>query len=155
MNRKEKEPCDVCQQVGGYCGGSAHPSCGCFLNGFAVSLEEEMAAKKNRPLIVSRHQGLVDWLKCEGIEGEVVSHVSDPSILEGRRVFGVLPLFLAVHAASVTEVAMPSLRPEQRGKDLTIEEMDEAGAHLLTYVVRTKSQYDDDIFMANATGFGG
>ena len=34
------EPCEVCSLVGGYCGGSKHPSCGCFdERGVPCSLE--------------------------------------------------------------------------------------------------------------------
>lgn len=31
------EPCPACRHAGAYCGGSKHPSCGCFEDGFAVS----------------------------------------------------------------------------------------------------------------------
>jgi putative CRISPR-associated protein (TIGR02620 family) len=89
-------------------------------------------------LIVSRHKGLVDWLKDRGIEGEIISHVTDPTILRGRKVYGVLPLSLAAEAMEVWEVAMPNLQPEQRGKELSIEEMDNAGACLRCYVVTKK-----------------
>jgi len=30
MKNQEKEACPTCEHVGGYCGGSRHPSCGCF-----------------------------------------------------------------------------------------------------------------------------
>lgn len=89
-------------------------------------------------VIVSRHQGLVDWLRdrVEGIENvEVISHVSDPEQIKGKVVFGVLPLSLAVQAEIVCEVSMPDLKPEQRGKELSIEEMDAAGAKLVLYSV--------------------
>lgn len=36
MNTAAYDVCDVCATIGGYCGGSGHPSCGCFENGVAV-----------------------------------------------------------------------------------------------------------------------
>ena len=59
----------------------------------------------------------------------VLAHVTADDVA-GKHVLGVLPLSLARHAASVTEVAMPLLRPEQRGNELTPAEMDAAGARL-------------------------
>jgi putative CRISPR-associated protein (TIGR02620 family) len=86
-------------------------------------------------LIIARHAGAVEWLRRNGIKGQVVAHVDDPEILEDKHVYGVLPLYLAARARSITEIAMPGLTPEQRGKELTPEEMDEAGARLQTYFV--------------------
>lgn len=64
----------------------------------------------------------------------VLSHVLADDV-RGLHVLGVLPLALAAEAASVTEVSMPGLRPDQRGKELTPDEMDAAGAELRTYSV--------------------
>lgn len=85
-------------------------------------------------LIVTRHSGLVEWLKRHGIEGVVKPQVT-PADVEGKHVIGVLPLALAARAVSITTVDMPGLRPDQRGVDLTPEEMDAAGATLATYTV--------------------
>lgn len=85
-------------------------------------------------LIVTRHQGLVEWLARHGIEGEVKAQVG-PDDVRGKHVVGVLPLALAAEAASITTVDMPGLRPDQRGVDLTPGEMDAAGATLATYMV--------------------
>src|SRR5574343_753417 len=85
-------------------------------------------------IIVTRHAGLVNWLEQHGVTGKVIAQAT-PEDVAGKHVFGVLPMWLAVHAASVTEVSMPALRLEQRGKDITPAEMDEAGAVMKTYVV--------------------
>lgn len=37
MNEEMNEPCPVCTVVGGYCGGSGHPSCGAFRDGRPIS----------------------------------------------------------------------------------------------------------------------
>lgn len=86
-------------------------------------------------LIVARHAGAVEWLNAHGVSGEVVSHISDPSILEGRIVVGILPLNLAAKAAEVWSVDLPNLAAEMRGKELTPVQMDEAGAVLRKYRV--------------------
>jgi hypothetical protein len=90
-------------------------------------------------VIVTRHETLVRWLGREGITGEVIQQAT-PDDVAGKDVYGVLPLWLAVHANSVTEVSMPDITLEQRKRvaDLTIEEMDEAGAHMVTYVAEVK-----------------
>lgn len=86
-------------------------------------------------LIVARHAGAVEWLNAHGVSGEVVPHVSDPSILEGRIVVGILPLNLAAKAAEVWSVDLPNLPAELRGKELSPIQMDECGAVLRKYRV--------------------
>jgi CRISPR-associated protein Csx16 len=92
-------------------------------------------------IIVSRHSGAVEWLRRQGITGDVVQHVTDVTQIAGKRVVGALPLHLACHAAAVGSIDMPSLRPEQRGQDLTPAEMDAAGAVIRWYVVATEPQW--------------
>ena len=87
------------------------------------------------PLIVTRNEGAVEWLRRRGIAGEIVAHVSDPDQVKDRVVYGVLPFYLASIAAEVVTIDMPGLRQDQRGQDLSPEEMDSAGATLRTYVV--------------------
>ena len=91
-------------------------------------------------IIVTRHAGAVEWLSKQGIVGDVISHVTDASQVQGADVYGALPFHLASIANSVTVVDMPNLRPDQRGQDLTPEEMDAAGARLQRYIVRTSRQ---------------
>lgn len=86
-------------------------------------------------VIVSRHQGLVDWLRRKGIVGKVIAHAT-PDDVRGKDVIGNLPLHLAAMAKSVTVVDMPALPADWRGQDLSPEQMDEAGATLRRYVVR-------------------
>jgi len=85
-------------------------------------------------VIISRHAGAVEWLKLRAIEGDVIEHATIDDV-RGKHVVGNLPLALASYAASVTAIEMPLLKPEQRGKDLTPAEMDEAGACLRTFHV--------------------
>jgi len=85
-------------------------------------------------LIVTRHPALVEWLRLHGIEGEVISHANEEAV-KGRRVYGVLPMRLAALTSRFTEVSL-TLAPEQRGKELTLEDIEGANPQLTTYVVR-------------------
>ena len=81
------------------------------------------------PVIVTRHAGQVEWLRRQGVTGTVIGHVDRPDQIAGKVVFGILPLHLAAEARLVVATDFPRLRPEQRGKDLTPEQMDAAGAN--------------------------
>ena len=89
-------------------------------------------------VVVTRHKGLVSWLwrklDFDIQDVKVIEHATANDV-QGAVVYGVLPLDLAAEAAEVWTVAMPGLRPDQRGQDLTPEEMDEAGAHLVGFKV--------------------
>jgi len=87
-------------------------------------------------IIVTRHKGLVEWLAQQGITGQVISHVDDPSQIKRRVVYGILPFHLASQALAVVTVDMPGLKPEQKGVDISPAEMDAAGASLRAYIIR-------------------
>ena len=86
-------------------------------------------------VIISRHAGAIEWLRRQGIVGEVIAHASADNV-RGKHVIGALPLHLAALVGKITTIDMPALPVEWRGRDLTPEEMDIAGATLATYVVR-------------------
>lgn len=88
-------------------------------------------------VIISRHVGAVEWLRRQGIEGDVIPHATAEQV-RGRTVIGALPLHLAAEAESIGSIDLPRLTPEQRGQDLTPEQMDAAGASIAWYVVRRK-----------------
>jgi putative CRISPR-associated protein (TIGR02620 family) len=89
-------------------------------------------------IIITRHRPLVDWLAARNIVGTVIEQATADDV-RGKHVYGVLPLWLAAEAESVTEVSMPGITLEQRRRnasgDMSVEEMDAAGAHLVTYKV--------------------
>lgn len=97
--------------------------------------DDDTGVKK---IIVARHPGLLEWLISHGYctpDTPVLTHVDDPDQVRGLHVYGVLPLWLAAYAASVTEVSLPDLPAEMRGKELTKEQMDEYGAVPRTFIV--------------------
>lgn len=102
-------------------------------------LEKDVrTALGNQAVIVTRHKTLVEWLALHGITGRVIEQAT-PDDVRGMDVYGILPLWLAAEANSVTEVTMPGLTLEARkrvnGGDFTVAEMDEWGAHLTRFIV--------------------
>ena len=84
-------------------------------------------------VIVTRHSGLVEWLKRRGIEGEVVSH-ADEDAVRGKRVYGVLPFRLAALADEFVEVSM-NVPAEMRGKELTAGDIDSLNPQMTAWRV--------------------
>ena len=92
-------------------------------------------------VIVTRHAGLVEWLKRRGIEGEVVAH-ADESAVKGKRVYGVLPYRLAALADEFVEVSM-NVPAELRGKELTADDIDGLNPQMTAWRVFGE---DDTVF---------
>ena len=92
-------------------------------------------------VIVTRHAGLVEWLKRRGIEGEVVSH-ADEDTVRGKLVYGVLPYRLAALADEFVEVSM-NVPAELRGKELTADDIDGLNPQMTAWRVFGE---DDTVF---------
>jgi Putative CRISPR-associated protein (Cas_VVA1548) len=113
-------------------------------------------------VIITRHAGLVEWLRLRGIEGIAIPQAT-PEEVTGKVVIGALPPYLACLAEEVISVDMPNLRADQRGKDLSPAEMDEAGAAMRHYVTREVSsnpqigqiRIDESRVLAYLTGYNG
>ncbi len=78
-------------------------------------------------LVVTKHKGLVEFLRQRGlVDGsvEVVAHITDPSILDGKVVAGVLPVHLAARCSAYCSVNL-ELPFELRGKELTAEQTEQ------------------------------
>jgi putative CRISPR-associated protein (TIGR02620 family) len=92
-------------------------------------------------VVVTRHHGLIEYLRAEGLapaDCEVIDHAT-PDAVRGKRVIGVLPLWLAAEAAEVVEIPM-SIPPELRGVELTAEQTAEHAGEPRTYRVEAVSQ---------------
>ena len=93
-----------------------------------------------REVVVTRHEGAKKWV-CEkkGLaNAETVEHFSAEDIQnlrEGDRVVGILPIPLVADVlrtgARFDLLVLPELSREQRGHELTPDEMDAAGAKLM------------------------
>jgi len=89
-------------------------------------------------IVVTRHPALVAYLLENGHIDEgvrVLAHVEHNGQIRGRRVFGVLPLHLAVWAAEVVEVAL-EIPQEMRGVELTLEHVRRFAGAVTRYIVR-------------------
>lgn len=86
-------------------------------------------------VIITRHSGLIEWLKRQGIEGNVISQATSSDVA-GKIVIGNLPLHLAVLTERIGSIDMPQLPAADRGRDLSPEEMDNFGAAINWYTVR-------------------
>lgn len=99
----------------------------------AAAAQETQAV---RPVVVTRHPALVEYLTELGVVPagvEVVTHATVEHV-RGRHVFGVLPLWLAAEAASVTEVPL-HVPAELRGVELTLAQVRRFAGPLVEYKV--------------------
>lgn len=85
-------------------------------------------------VIVTRHTALVDFLREQGIEGDVVSHASEETV-KGKHVFGVLPMRLAALCGRFTEVTL-QIPAELRGKELSLQDINACNPVLTDWIVR-------------------
>ena len=91
--------------------------------------------RKNELIIVTRHAGLVEWLKGKGYNGRVVDRAT-PSDVLNKHVIGKLPIYLSAIAASVTNVCIPNLPESKWGNELTAEDLYKCGAYMRTYIIK-------------------
>jgi putative CRISPR-associated protein (TIGR02620 family) len=87
-------------------------------------------------VIITRHPGLVQVLHELAPEtiGAPILDRADPSQIQGKHVYGVLPLTLACLASKVTNVTL-NVPQELRGMELTAEQVREFMTELETFEV--------------------
>lgn len=88
-------------------------------------------------LVVTRHTGLIEFLKFQDLLSdtcEIISHVSDPEILVGKNVIGVLPHNLSCLCESFSEISL-NLPAELRGKELSFEQVNQYQTGIASYTV--------------------
>lgn len=99
--------------------------------------------KRHYDLIVTRHKGLVDYLRNEGIVDsgvDVIEH-AEPKNVRGLDTIGVLPLRLAAKAVSHTEVSL-DFPEDYRGEELDENEVREYATEIVEYDVSTEEVTD-------------
>jgi len=92
-------------------------------------------------LLVTRHQGLVEYCAAEGIitaDTKVVPHAT-PDLIRGKHVLGVLPHSLSCLCETFSEIPL-SLPPELRGKELSVAQVRQYAGKLVTYTVTITGQ---------------
>ena len=88
-------------------------------------------------VIVTRHQALVEYLRCKNavaVDVEVIAHITSPEQVAGKVVAGVLPLHLAAAAEAIVNVQL-NLPPDLRGVELTLEQVEQYAAGIQAYRV--------------------
>lgn len=97
-----------------------------------------MNIQENGTIVITRHPGLVQYLREEGIvhgDVQVQAHASAEDVA-GKHVIGVLPIHLAALADRVTVVELGHLPAELRGQELTAEQVRQYTSGVNTYQVR-------------------
>ena len=87
-------------------------------------------------IFVSRHPGAIAWIQKhhpEFGEAKVIGHAT-PGDIKGNRIIGVLPVDLASLAGEYWHLTM-RLPPEARGKELSLEEMEQYGCSIERYEI--------------------
>lgn len=119
-----------------------------------LTMPYEMVRLKT--VIVTRHSGLVEFLREEGIIDQtatVLAHAS-PDQVRGCRVIGILPLALAAVAGCVEQPVL-DLPPELRGKELSTSEVREHFRGMESFVVFTKKEACEELQASNDAGHQG
>lgn len=90
-------------------------------------------------VVVTRHAGLVEYLREQGIvagDVRVIAHAT-PEDVRGREVIGVLPLHLAALATSVLEVPLALTAADRAAGDLPVERVRQIAGAPVRYRVGT------------------
>ena len=85
-------------------------------------------------ILITRHEALVEFLQNQGLEFDMVVSHADAETVKGKDVYGVLPLYLAALANTITSVDM-NLPAEMRGKELSLEDVERYFVGFATYKV--------------------
>lgn len=87
--------------------------------------------------LITRHQGAVHWVKSQGIVvDEIIQHLELSSLKSGDVLIGTLPINLVAELGKigVRYFHLTLNIPESlRGKELTLDEMNEVNAYLQEY----------------------
>lgn len=104
-------------------------------------------------VVVTRHAALITYLIEIGLisaDTKVITHAT-PEDVRGKDVIGVLPLSLACHARTVTEIPM-QIPFDLRGKELDINQVRQFAGNPVKYYI---FKADDDIKISYATPYFG
>lgn len=88
-----------------------------------------------RTVIVSRHQGAIDFVNSKGFYGRTVEQFSPEMVAPGMLVIGILPVHLISDVlqkgGKFIQIQLPEVPREMRGQELTPEQMVQYGAKLV------------------------
>ena len=114
-----------------------------------IELDTDKVVIKKKPRVVktpvvTRHKALLAYLLDKEIikegEFELIEHAEYKDVM-GKNVIGVLPLQLSAYSKTITEVPL-TLTPEMRGKELTLNEVEQVAGDPVKYIVREVDSID-------------
>lgn len=107
-------------------------------------------------IFVSRHAGTVAWAKKHGIEADLwVDHLNTAIVHSGDTVIGTISMAAAAEICRKGAVFFAfdiPLKPEQRGRELSLIEINQMPCRLQQYQVITVANNDAPLY-PNACGF--
>ncbi len=97
-------------------------------------------------IVVTRHTGLIEFLRAEELINESTPILTSATAedVHGKHVIGVLPLWLAAEAASVTEARL-ELSVEDRGKEMNAAETREKFRGFFRYETRLVAEQHERV----------
>ena len=88
-----------------------------------------------KTIIVSRHQGAIDFVLSNGFNGRIVEQFSPEMVESGMVIIGILPVHLIgevlKRGSRFIQIQLPEVPKEMRGQELTPEQMVQYGAKLV------------------------
>lgn len=91
----------------------------------------------NELILVTRHEGAVEWLRRKGLEPtRVLSHIYNPSQIAGKNVVGTLPLHLVLLPRLFGRIVM-DYQTGEHVPNYTWQEMEALNARILWYRIHT------------------
>ena len=99
-------------------------------------------------IVVTRHPALVQYLLRAGLIDKGTKHISHATVddIKGKHVFGILPNWLACHAAMLTELQL-RLPLEVRGRELSLKEIEFYLVEPKTFIIKeVKNGTDTRLF---------
>ena len=96
---------------------------------------------------VTRHPGAIEWAAMKGLEAVQITHLDIAIINSGDVIMGTLPINIAAQIIEIgarylhLELDLPE---ENRGRDLSPDEMEQFGARLQEYhIVKIERGIDE------------
>ena len=93
---------------------------------------------------VTRHSGAEEWARRQGIAATIIAHLDPAAVRPGDVVIGTLPAHLAAdvtaQGARYVQLVL-DLAEADRGRDLSADEMEAAGARLEVVNARRLGPY--------------
>ena len=88
-------------------------------------------------IVVTRHESLIEYLKeikvIQDGDFQLISHATLEDV-EGKDIIGVLPISLASHANTITEIPL-NVPMELRGQELSLDQVRKYAGEIAVYKV--------------------